>query len=50
MKNRSLKKLSLKKGTISSLESVNGGRKEPLERAASAHNTTCMSLSGCDTK
>lgn len=49
MKKRSISKLDLKKGTISSLENINGGVETPIRAAQSAENTTCMSLSACDT-
>jgi hypothetical protein len=49
MKNRSVNKLRLHKATVSNLEKVNGGLGAPVRQAQSAENTTCMSMSACDT-
>lgn len=49
MKTKSFNKLSLKKATVSNLEKVNGGLASPVREAQSMENTTCMSLSACDT-
>jgi hypothetical protein len=48
-KRRSVNKLDLRRATISSLERVSGGLKDPIRGAQSIENTTCMSMSGCDT-
>jgi len=50
MKNkRSVNKLDFKKATVSNLEHVNGGLASPIKEAQSVENTTCMSMSACDT-
>lgn len=49
MKTKSINKLSLKRATVSNLENINGGLASPVKEAQSIENTTCMSMSACDT-
>lgn len=49
MSKKSDHKLNFKKVTITNLEKVTGGLQEPLRAGQSADNTTCMSMSACDT-
>ncbi|WP_157547107.1 hypothetical protein [Kordia zhangzhouensis] len=49
MKTKSFNKFNFKKVTITNLKNSKGGLQEPLRAGQSADNTTCMSMSACDT-